>query len=1378
MRKSIHPGRFPFPLKIYRKKSLNLFLDESRKVFITMMIIFISTHAYAQFNNVYEMDPYRQYNNICVPKIYGQVPTAGIGGEYLININATFRQNPLFNSTNYFAYKIEAVSFPFFPDINYHPSVPTNRTLTMPWQSLLYDNEEKSWGPNVFQVYEGSFTQGFSDWTATAALVSLAFAGGFNFKVIDDISEGTFIRPYYPHTVHKITIFAKENGVIKDSVFWYSDNTRGRMDFYPFISLPYGSGLPGNGEIDVHFQPKIQINDPPIDPDNYVIYKNNQMVYGPLLGLSGKFFPGWEPITDCSDSLLEKEIADYQSGTYFKHTYTVDYPFDLTIINPSEMRIFNPSDVKIDLNNNRTSPLVFPSGYTFETIKPFYPLKTELADHDNAFMYRNLEDVVFSNNIFNSESQHKSVYYVKNGSKLVIEPCVTIIDADIMVEDGGELVYNADQVYLINSGILPSQGAIVTDNYDFQHLSNCHFDCYKLANYTPNTKKIAVTQNQTWTSSSLQNDFGVSGGELKVSGDIIVKSTYELTLDQSVTLRFSPNSRVIVEEGAKLTINGATLTSACDEFWRGIEVWGNNNLSQIPINLQTGLRIYQGEVQVINGGTIKNAINALWAIKIVSEGNYDWGKTGGVIILDSANFINNNYDVWLGAYHNIHPTSNKEIHNYSRIENSHFEKNDDMPEGYNGYAFIGLWDVGTISIKGNSFKNLKTNINTVDRCRGIEAYNATLNLRDYCPTSGNIYDPLSPSQATPLDPTSCQGVVRNHFEGLYYGVWASNIPSRRNSIIHIDRAEFKDVYHGIYLHNARQPVVTRCNFSISASDPDVNYEPDITYAYGIYLDACKGYRIEENNLTNHAAYESIYGIVINESGPVNNEIYKNYLDTIGISIQAQGNNRGEISKGLGIYCNEMKENYLDILVLDNGIAQNQLIKINYGNQDLTYAAGNTFTSGFHYDYQHYANTSPIVITYFPDVYNIPQYRYRVNIPPSSLLFPDRVCPSKLANSLLASFEDLSNAKIAFNSAGVLLHIWQDGGNANLGNEVETTLPWDVYQQFNELMGISPYLSDDVLLAAINNSVFSSLMIKLLLAANTHAVHNPGIMQAVYDRVPPLPEAYILEIESGFEEVSQLELLRADVAATNHLVDIMTNNIMRIYQMDMEDGEDVENDYIDFIESINTLQSRYDLAALFLQFDDYESMDTTLNGIANRFVLSESQLEEVQNWQTYFGIEAGLKQTGIYPRSLSQAQIIELEVIASSENSSVASAARALLMSNQHGYDYKEIVKPAHAYMPRKGKPIQNQGKVSAQILKVYPIPCNDYITLEYRTSNKYNTLWIDLTDATGKTVFTQKLKVGDHDELLGITGLKPGVYFIRLIGDNSLVAVERITIIR
>ena len=231
-------------------------------------------------------------------------------------------------------------------------------------------------------------------------------------------------------------------------------------------------------------------------------------------------------------------------------------------------------------------------------------------------------------------------------------------------------------------------------------------------------------------------------------------------------------------------------------------------------------------------------------------------------------------------------------------------------------------------------------------------------------------------------------------------------------------------------------------------------------------------------------------------------------------------------------------------------------------------------------------------------------------------------------------------------------------------------------------------------------------------------------------------------------------------------------------MDMEDGEDVLDDYKSFLESINTLQGRYDLAALYLQTGEYGLMEYVLNEIPNEFELNDMQLEDLENWQTYFGIAAGLKQSGVYPNALSLEQIDELEVIAGLEYSAAASAARALLMFNQHGFKYKEIVKTAPGYMPRKGKPNRDPGKSQAANLKVYPNPCNDYITLEYRTGNNYNTLWVELIDATGKTVLTQKLKGGDNDELLGIAEFKPGVYVVRLIGDNSSVAVQRITIIK
>jgi len=878
-----------------------------------------------------------------------------------------------------------------------------------------------------------------------------------------------------------------------------------------------------------------------------------------------------------------------------------------------------------------------------------------------------------------------------------------------------------------------------------------------------------ISSNETW-------DF-----EYKSYNDIIVESGAILTI--TCRLEMVPQAKIIVEPGARLIIDGGIITSArCggaayEGFWQGIEVWGNYQQSQIPIDAQTGLRLYQGEVQVINGGTIENAINAIAAIKTNPDGTKDWSKTGGVIILDDANMKNNNFDVWIGAYHNKIPNTNREVRNYSSIVNSRFEKNDNMLAGYNGYAFIGLWDVGTISIKGNSFKNLKTNLNIQDRGRGIVAYSATINLTDYCPSAGSIYVPISQLQATSAYPTPCTGAVRNHFEGLYYGVWASNVTGLPNSIIHIDRANFEDVYHGIYIQNAKHSSVTRCDFEIPSTDPAaIVGSGALTHAYGIYLDGSDGYRVEENNLFNNSGPVEVRGIVVNESGVTNNEIYRNTLEsTLGYAIQAQGNNRGGNQTGLGLFCNEMAENLSDIVVLDNGIKVHQLITSTNGSSQN--AAGNIFTSCVSNNYQNYNNQSAATIFYYADGNNVPQCVYNVNFPQLQVALP-RSCPSKLANTFQNTEQNLGAARLAYNSAVTMLHIWQDGGNANLEYEVETTLPWEVYVQFNELMLESPYLSDEAILAAINNDAFSSLMIKLLMAANTHAVHNPEIMEAIYQRIPAMPESYIAEIESGFDQVSQLDLLRGDVAATRHLVDVLTNDIKRHYQMEFEDGEDVIDEYINFVASINTLTSRYDLASLHLQVGDYTSMAATLESIPFTFELNDLQEQDHLNWQTYFDVAADLKQSGIYPESLTAAQITELETIAELEFSRVAPAAKALLMLNQHGFEYKEEVKPVPEYTPRKRNPESGIQKAQASTLKVYPNPCNDFTTLEYRTGNKYNNLRVELTDAMGKTIFSQRLKGGDNEELLSLSTLKPGVYLLKLIGDNAVVDTQRITISR
>ncbi|RLD45914.1 MAG: hypothetical protein DRI86_04625 [Bacteroidetes bacterium] len=866
-----------------------------------------------------------------------------------------------------------------------------------------------------------------------------------------------------------------------------------------------------------------------------------------------------------------------------------------------------------------------------------------------------------------------------------------------------------------------------------------------------------ITTNETW-------DFSI-----RLYQDLIIKSGNTLIIKCNVYM--PPLAKIIVEPNAKLIIDGGKITNPMnsEKYWQGIEVWGDKTKRQLESN--------QGVVEVINGGTIENAKFAISAIRRKSNGNFDWDKTGGIVKLDDANLINNRMGVWLGAYHNfVMLGSNKrEIRNVSSIKNSHFEVNNNMFSGQNFETFIALWDLGHFSIRGNSFKNLKTGQTTTQKGAGIIAYSATINLGDYCPSTASGDISLSQSQALSITP--CTGAVRNHFEGLYYGVRAINVTGLANNIVSIDRAEFDNVYHGVFVKNAKYAVITRSDFNISSTDPGAGSSSNLYDAYGIYLDGSDAYKVEENHFNKKASQQGIRGIVINQSGNNDNEIYHNYLSNMGYAIQAQGDNRGPNEEGLGIYCNVMSNGYADIVVQDDGIAENQKLSIFSGNNGPQFfPAGDIFTSCNDNSALNYNNISSGNIIYYADYNNIPNCTYGISIP-LFLSGSYRSCPVKLGMPLVAVLSSKSSAKLALNSAKTILTIWKDGGKADLKEKVETTQPWDVYVEFNKLVAESPYLSDEVLLATIENSAFTSLMIKLLMVANTHASHNDEIMNAIYNRVPEMPRAYILEIEAGKSSVSQLELLEANVAACQHSYNKFSNDAKRLYNMDYEDGGDINN-YINFVAGLNTLESKYELATLYLQNDDYENMASTLYAISSNFELNEQQNIDLANWKSYFSIVKAAKAKGIQQGMLTDNQITQLQLITKQSDSKVSSVAQSLLMLDNPSYNYVEVVKPVRLNNARLSSPISEVVKDGDKVLNIYPNPSKDYITVEYRTGDTYQNLSIIIKDAIGKTVIKKSLKGGDNEEMINLSELKSGIYSLMLYGDESLIEYKKITVVK
>ncbi|HPI30871.1 MAG TPA: hypothetical protein PLS26_10120, partial [Bacteroidales bacterium] len=161
---------------------------------------------------------------------------------------------------------------------------------------------------------------------------------------------------------------------------------------------------------------------------------------------------------------------------------------------------------------------------------------------------------------------------------------------------------------------------------------------YVKTNVFDNNNAIEISENESW-------DF-----DIRCYSDIVVKSGITWVVECKILM---PNdAKIIVEPGAKLILDGGYITNCSNTFWQGIEVHGNSALSQYPISGA----YQQGIVQIINGGTIENAVCGIKTIN--SDASNPSLTTGGIIRADHAVFHNCKTTIEFLPYQNYQPANN------------------------------------------------------------------------------------------------------------------------------------------------------------------------------------------------------------------------------------------------------------------------------------------------------------------------------------------------------------------------------------------------------------------------------------------------------------------------------------------------------------------------------------------------------------------------------------------------------------------------------------------------------------------------------------------------------------------------------------------------
>ncbi len=169
--------------------------------------------------------------------------------------------------------------------------------------------------------------------------------------------------------------------------------------------------------------------------------------------------------------------------------------------------------------------------------------------------------------------------------------------------------------------------------------------------------QIDINQNTTYTT------------DMTITKDIVVHAGVVLTVRS--TLRFVPDAALYVEKGAKLILDGGTLTADCPTLlWKGIRVQGNPSLIQpaygtMPLPNQSGM-------VVTNAGSTENAQISYAEIGIYTADDRYSGLFGGVIYASNTNFINNDRAVAFMKYGDV---TMQQMPNKSFFKNCNFVDN-------------------------------------------------------------------------------------------------------------------------------------------------------------------------------------------------------------------------------------------------------------------------------------------------------------------------------------------------------------------------------------------------------------------------------------------------------------------------------------------------------------------------------------------------------------------------------------------------------------------------------------------------------------------------------------------------------------------------------
>lgn len=861
-----------------------------------------------------------------------------------------------------------------------------------------------------------------------------------------------------------------------------------------------------------------------------------------------------------------------------------------------------------------------------------------------------------------------------------------------------------------------------------------------------------ITSDQTWQLDKY------------IVGTISIEPSKTLTIHNS-TIKMNKDAKIIVKPGAKLIIDGGTLTNACSEVWQGIEIWGNSNAHQYP---GANGNYQQGYVELKNDAVIENAYNAITLWK-----PDDWQSMGGILIANDATFRNNRRAVEFMSYQNFDPATGDPRPNKSQFVDCIFETDENYLYTGNFSTFVSMWKVDGIKFYGCDFEDKRVAFQDPPYYQSVGIWTIDANFYVLPDCGDSNYDCWSCP-----DPY----IDFSSFTGLNIAVYSSQ--ERTNNSFVIDHTNFVNNLHGIYNAANNYASCIRSDFEIGTKQLAAPYYIPL----GIYNYSSTGFTFNQNDFTPHASLppdiDFSTGIWNLNTGEDINTVYNNNFIGLGYGNIASGDNHNNYDPYIGLIykCNHNSANLkYDFYIYDGeGIATFQ------GIEDVE-AAGNTFCHNTTPDGSDFANLATWPVNYF-------YYEGNSDEDPINTIgvwkegAPENLCEDRYiinSNIRLSETEkdnyrqQYYDNKMEYDNTRALYESLKDGGSTpDTKFDIENSWPDETWELRAQLLADSPHLTEEVLMAAADKSdVLPHTILFEICIANPEEMRNEGFLEYLATKDDPMPQYMIDNLRDGADEDTYKGVLQNEMAGYAFLWGTACNNLIRDIVLDSI-GMNYDSLRL-WLSNKESLTGEYEIVDSYLAEDDLTNALAHLNNIPTNFELSDKHLEEYNYFHDLKTTIINAQQQGRNIFQLDSLEILDLVYIADTSKYLAGVQAQSIL-NFAYGYSYFDLPDLQEPNM--KGGQIQNYGfnnktmQEGNHYISAHPNPASQWVAIDYTLPYPSEKATIIIYNAFGKIVKTIELRAVIGQSIWDIRKIPSGIYFYSLQVNGAAIDKRKLII--